>query len=397
MERLLSLSEYDIDFSEGHEMFKNLATLAAKVTGTSISMVNLIDSLTQWTVSNYGLNLDQMLREDSICQYTIMETDSFEVTDLTSDSRFKDKGYVTGDPNVRYYYGVPLKTSKGLQIGALCVLDKEQKHLDPEQTELMKIIADEIVNRLKTAKTLEILRLKLNEARQIHKKVAHDIRGPLGGIVGLAKIIEDQGENNQMPEVLEFASLIHKSGSSILELALDILKSDSQTFDDTPFDAKKESNRFKLITFKDKLVKLYGPQAVHKGVILSVNTHSLTENILVSKSKLVQITGNLISNSIKFTPVGGTVTVDLELSLHLDVPTLHIIVSDSGVGISDAAIEAILDGHALSTSGTMGEEGFGFGLALVKHLVDGLEGSISFTSEAGKGTKIEIVLPQVLY
>ncbi|MEO6283847.1 MAG: GAF domain-containing sensor histidine kinase [Dyadobacter sp.] len=393
MERLLSLSEFDIDYSDHYETFKDLAKLAAKVTGTKISLVNLIDSLTQWTISNYGLDLDQMLREDSVCQYTIMETDHFEIDDLSLDDRFKNKFYVTGDPKVRYYYGIPLKTSTGLNIGALCVLDQEQKSLDPEKIELLKIIADEIVARLKTYKVMEGLKSKLLEAKQTQKKVAHDIRGPLGGIVGLAQIIRDQGDSNQMDEVLEFINLIHKSGNSILDLAEEILESHKEKGPVAPSVNAKE-NEFNLAVFKDKLEKLYGPQAKHKNVSFNVFTTPLTEKVPFAKNKLLQITGNLISNSMKFTPEGGEVRVDLRLIIDPNWPALQILVKDTGVGMSQEAITAILSGTASSTEGTGGEQGFGFGLALVKHLVDSLEGTMNITSEPGKGTTFEINLPQ---
>ncbi|GGM91816.1 hypothetical protein GCM10010967_26080 [Dyadobacter beijingensis] len=397
MERLLSLSELDIDYSDHQVTFQDLAKLAAKVTGTRISLVNLIDSLTQWTISNYGFDIDQMLREDSVCQYTIMETDHFEVGDLSLDERFKDKGYVKGEPRVKYYYGIPLKTSDGLQIGALCVLDQECKTLEPEKIELLKIIANEIVSRLKTHKVLENLKRKLLEARQTQKKVAHDIRGPLGGIVGLAQIIRDQGEDNRMDEVLEFINLIHKSGNSILDLAEEILESHNDS-PKTP-DSQKVwiAQGFTLTIFKDKIEKLYGPQAKHKDIRFEVHTSPLTENIHFSKSKLLQITGNLISNAMKFTPPGGAVTVDLHLLIDPARPVLHISVRDTGIGIGDESIQAILLGNASSTDGTGGEQGFGFGLALVKHLVDSLAGRINITSEPGIGTNFEVYLPQNIY
>ncbi|MCF0069946.1 GAF domain-containing sensor histidine kinase [Dyadobacter sp. CY261] len=397
MERLMGLSELDIDYAEHQINFQELAKLAAKVTGTKISLVNLIDSLTQWTISNYGLDIDQMLREDSVCQYTIMETDHFEVGDLSTDERFKDKFYVTGDPKVTYYYGIPLKTTDGLQIGALCVLGHEQKTLEPEKVELLKIIAHEIVSRLKTHKVMESLKSKLLEARQTQKKVAHDIRGPLGGIVGLAQIIRDQGEQNRMDEVLEFINLIHKSGNSILDLAEEILESHSDKTKIPDAQRAVTTQGFTLTIFRDKLEKLYGPQAKHKNIRFLVHTSQLTENIHFSKSKLLQITGNLISNSMKFTPHGGDVTVDLRLLIDLARPILHISVRDTGVGMSEANIQAILSGNALSTGGTEGEQGFGFGLSLVKHLVDSLGGRINITSEPGVGTNFEISLPQNIY
>ncbi|WP_031527927.1 GAF domain-containing sensor histidine kinase [Dyadobacter crusticola] len=396
MERLLGLSDLDIDYSDQQNTFKDLAKLAAKVTGTTISLVNLIDSLTQWTISNHGLDIEQLLREESVCQFTIMEDEFFEVPDLSVDERFKDRAYVTGDPNIRYYYGVPLKTRAGINIGALCVMDQQQVTLDPEKIELLKIIADEIVSRLRTARLMESLRAKLTEAKQAQKKVAHDIRGPLGGIVGLAQIIRDQGESNQMDEVLEFINLIHRSGNSILDLASEILETHREKRVPAA-NSVVDSSRFDLTVFKDKLEKLYSPQARHKQINFAVNISHSTANISFSKNKLLQITGNLISNAIKFTPAGGKVTVDLSLLLHLDRPTLQVIVSDEGVGMSEDNIEAILSGEASSTDGTNGEQGYGFGLALVKHLVSSLEGELNIKSELGKGTSFIVDLPQKLY
>ena len=68
MDRILTLSEFDLDYSNLQNNFKDLTRLAAKVAGTEISLVNLIDSFTQWTVSEYGLPLQHRPREESVCQ-----------------------------------------------------------------------------------------------------------------------------------------------------------------------------------------------------------------------------------------------------------------------------------------------------------------------------------------
>ncbi|RZM07646.1 MAG: GAF domain-containing protein [Pedobacter sp.] len=167
MERVLELSDYDLDYTSFQDSFKDLAKLAAKVAGTNISLVNLIDSFTQWSITNHGLDVSQMPREESICQYTIMGDNPFEVTDLRADDRFSDRGYVTGAPNVKYYFGVPLTTEEGTNIGALCVLDQDVKTLSPEKVELLKIIAGEIVNRLRAHKIINGLKSKLKEATRI--------------------------------------------------------------------------------------------------------------------------------------------------------------------------------------------------------------------------------------
>ncbi|MEO6684376.1 MAG: GAF domain-containing sensor histidine kinase [Dyadobacter sp.] len=392
MERILSLSELDLDFSDQHTHFKDLAKLAAKVAGTSISLVNMIDSLTQWTISNYGLDIDQMMRHDTVCQYTIMADEHFEVNNLKEDERFKDKFYVAGEPNVSYYYGIPLKVSEELNIGVLCMLDQQKRVLDPEKIELLKIIADEIVSRLKTQKVMESLKAKLLESHHTQQKVAHDIRGPLGGIIGLASIIRDQGEDNQMEEVLEFISLIHKSGNSILDLAEEILS--AQKPQKKLAGTTRALNDFNLLIFKDKLEKLYKPQAVNKDIRFEVITTLETESVPFSKNKLLQIAGNLISNSMKFTPVGGVVTVNLNLIVNDLSKMLIIEVKDSGIGLSQNGINSILSGTSGTTDGTGGEHGYGFGLALVKHLIESLNGNMSITSEWGEGAVFRVELPQ---
>lgn len=392
MERIISLSELDMDFSDPYIQFKDLAKLAAKVAGTSISLVNMIDSLTQWTISNYGLDMDQMLRQDSICQYTIMTDNHFEVSNLNEDERFKDKSYVTGEPKVSYYYGIPLQLTKGLNIGVLCMLDRENRVLDPEKIELLKIIADEIVGRLRTQKVLENLKNRLLESHHTQQKVAHDIRGPLGGIIGLASIIRDQGEDNQMEEVLEFINLIHKSGNSILDLAEEILSAHKPQKKITG--AASAVNDFNLLIFKDKLEKLYKPQAINKGIRFEVITTSDTESVPFSKNKLLQIAGNLISNSMKFTPAGGEVIVKLDLRINDLSSTLTIEVKDSGIGLSQQGIDSILAGTSGTTDGTGGEHGYGFGLALVKHLIESLKGHLSVASVMGEGAVFRVELPQ---
>lgn len=395
MERIIKLSELDLDYSDIQESLKDLTKLAAKVAGTSISLINLIDSFTQWTVARYGLDLEQMTREESVCQYTIVAKESFEVPDLTADDRFKDQFYVTGAPKVTYYFGVPLQTDDGFNLGALCVLDQVGKEISPEKVELLKIIANEIVNRLIAIKVIQQLHSKVKEAKDTQRKVAHDIRGPLGGIISLAQIISDQGDSNKMEQVLEFINLIQKSGKSLLELANEILTTGKQV-DESKSDtvSAMKSSEFNLLMLKEKLEKLYSAQAKPKQIHFAVNIIDNNGEIPFSKNKILQIAGNLISNAIKFTPENGSVTVDLSLNLAREGKQLQITVRDSGIGMSEEIIQHIQGGTASSTDGTEGEQGYGFGLSLVKHLLDGLKGSLEINSKPEAGAEFKVIMPQ---
>jgi len=394
MQRIVRLSELDLDYSDPNEWLQDLSKLAAKVAGTPISLVNLIDTYTQWTVSNYGLPIDQMCREDSVCQYTITTEEGFEVKDLSKDPRFQEKFYVTGPHGVRYYFGVPLRTKDGFNLGALCVLDHVAKELSPEKIELLRIIAKEIVNRLITVQVVQTLRGKLDGSTETMRKVVHDIRGPLTGIIGLAEIIMEQGDENKITEVLELIALIQKSGTSLLQLADEILTAQTEENDwgtgPATSPGKQEMN---LLLFREKLLKLYSPQAISKGVAFDVKTEIDRAGILFSKNKLLQIAGNLISNAIKFTPCDGSVSVHLDLIVQKEENILKILVVDSGVGMTEGEVHAISQGLVPSTEGTKGEAGYGFGLPLVNHLVANLKGSLSITSKPGRGTKAEVLIP----
>lgn len=147
--------------------------------------------------------------------------------------------------------------------------------------------------------------------------------------------------------------------------------------------------------FKDKLEKLYQPQALNKRITFTVKANSVAAETPFYKNKLLQITGNLISNAIKFTPVNGKVSVDIDLLDEADKHTLCIVVKDTGVGLTKESILRVLTGHEESKNGTGGEQGYGFGLVLVKHLIDSLKGTMRIHSEPGEGTTFVILLPQV--
>ncbi|MFD2934348.1 GAF domain-containing sensor histidine kinase [Spirosoma flavum] len=391
-QRVVDLADFDLDYSVLQDKLKDLTTLAAKVTGTEISLINLIDSYTQWTITNHGLDLTSMPRENSVCQYTILEPDNFEVKDLQLDERFAKQLYVTDDPHLRYYFGIPLKSSKGNHIGALCVLDTKTKALDAEKIELLQIIAAEVVSRLYTIREIQYLKRQAFEVNESRKRVAHDIRGPLGGIITMAQLVTNSGASIKLNEILEFIQLIQMSSKSLLELADEILVNDDKWKHENEISYKTDV--FHQVKLKDTLEKLYMPQALAKGVHFVVSTDASTELIPFSRNKVVQIAGNLISNAIKFTPGEGSVWVNTKLTIEGAHNILNLTVQDSGMGMTSEKVAAILNGQGRSSNGTAGESGYGFGLPLVKHLVDTLNGQLSVTSAPGHGTCFEVSLRQ---
>jgi signal transduction histidine kinase len=382
LERIIALSDYDLDYSTLSKNFEDLTLLAARFSGTEISLINLLDNYTQWTVAQHGIAVDHMPCEDSVCQHTIKQPVDFEVKDLSTDARFKSTPMVN-DYHIKYYYGVPITTSTGHNLGALCVLHSKEHEIDDDKKELLKIIAREVVNRLNTFKKVENLKQQITKLTQTKQMMAHDIRGSLSGIIGLSQLGCEEGSTGVTTGVLDYMRLINESSKSAILLLEDILDAELEQSKQL-----SESN-YNLKTLKEKLIDLFAPRALKKKTQFAINISEETANDLFPKGQLLQITGNLISNAIKFTPEGQQVTVNLELK-HEPAKQLQIQVTDSGVGMEPCQIDALLNGTGHSTSGTDGEVGYGIGLVLVKQIIDHIQGDLAITSVKNSGTVITV-------
>ncbi len=196
-----------------------------------------------------------------------------------------------------------------------------------------------------------------------------------------------QGRENNIDEVLEFIGLIYKGGKSVLELADEILTEEKR------LKTNVKRDEMLLQTFKQRLLQLYTPQARSKNIEFTVTVRNTADDISFPQNKLMQIAGNLISNAIKFTPKWGNVSAILDVAQTDTGNTLHITITDTGAGIDDNKIAALLADNSTSSDGTDGEKGYGFGLALVKHLLKGLNGTLNITSKQNEGTVFEVTIP----
>jgi signal transduction histidine kinase len=160
-------------------------------------------------------------------------------------------------------------------------------------------------------------------------------------------------------------------------------------------DQKLGGDQFNLIILKEKRLSLYFAQAVNKHINFIINVNSKVDKAPFSKNKLLQIIGDGVSNAMKFTPKEGNITIDLDFIEAEDTGNkLLIKVSDSGVGLNQDGIDAILGGTSKTTQSTSGENGYGFGLALLRHLIDSLKGKLNVVYKSNEGATFLIELPQ---
>jgi len=126
-----------------------LVEVAASVCDVPISLISLVDTDRQWFMSNVGLpHITETPREVAFCSHAIESADLLEVTDATADPRFSKSRLVTGDPDIRFYAGQPLRLSNGAQVGTLCVLDRVPRELTQSQREILAKLATAAVQIL---------------------------------------------------------------------------------------------------------------------------------------------------------------------------------------------------------------------------------------------------------
>ncbi|OUD36771.1 PAS domain S-box protein [Flavobacterium sp. FPG59] len=153
IERLKVLQEYAILDTISEKEYEAITQLASYICGVPIALVSLIDKDRQWFKASVGLDASETSREDSFCQYTIMNNHVFEVENATEHELFFDNPLVLGDPNIRFYAGAPLLNKNGFVMGSLCVIDTEPKKLNKEQKNALQLLANQVVALLDSRKT----------------------------------------------------------------------------------------------------------------------------------------------------------------------------------------------------------------------------------------------------
>ena len=146
--RLEALRRYEVLETPPEGVLDDLTRIAAYVCQTPIALVTLVDAQRQWFKSRIGLALSETPRQLSFCAHAIHATDVYVVDDLRSDEGFADHPLVIGDPFIRFYAGVPLRTADGHAIGTLAVADAVPRQLAPEQLDALRVLGRQVMAQL---------------------------------------------------------------------------------------------------------------------------------------------------------------------------------------------------------------------------------------------------------
>jgi signal transduction histidine kinase/DNA-binding response OmpR family regulator len=236
---------------------------------------------------------------------------------------------------------------------------------------------------------------ELEKAKEVDKlktsfftNISHEFRTPLTLIKGpVQTLLEEFADNAKVQERLK---LVHRNSDLLLKLInqlMDLAKLESGTM-------KIEKSKGNINTFINAIASSFQSFAGQKQISIHIEVPSTSYEAIFDKDKLETILINLINNAIKFTPAGGSVTVQAEVSQPPVTSHQQLIlkVKDTGIGIPPEHQSKIFERfHQVSEANK--EVGTGIGLSLVKELVALMEGNISVKSAEGIGSEFTIELP----
>ena len=238
----------------------------------------------------------------------------------------------------------------------------------------------------------------LNAKRQAEKassaksdflaKISHEIRTPLNAIIGFSEVMMQERFGPIGNErYRQYLKDIHTSGGHLVSLLNDLL-------DLSKIEAGKLELNFANVDLNEltqESVALMQPQANRERIIIRTSLGSTLPAVTADARSVRQILLNLLSNSIKFTGVGGQVIVSTARSDDGDVV---LRVRDTGVGMSEQDIAVAIEPfRQLATSARWGSGGTGLGLPLTKALAEANRASFKIRSAVNTGTLVEVAFP----
>ena len=244
-------------------------------------------------------------------------------------------------------------------------------------------------------KALEEAREEADEANRAKSdflsNMSHDIRTPMNAIVGMTAIATANIDNRQ--QVQNCLKKISLSGKHLLGLINDVL--DMSKIESGNMTLNIDQVSLREVT--ENIVNIVQPQVKAKDQNFDVFIHDIfAENVYCDSVRLNQVLLNLLSNAIKFTPEGG----DIRMAFYEEASPkganyvrIHIRVKDNGIGMSYAYQKKVFESFSREDRTRVHKtEGTGLGMAITKHIVDAMDGSIDVASTPGEGTEFHVVV-----
>lgn len=322
--------------------------------------------------------------------------------DMTTVSKWLEQANSEMSEEIQAYLGQVNQNKERVTPTQYEIMTKEGKKqiwefsssllgVQPDGKSIIISMALDITDRLKAQEAMQSAKETAEYASRAKSdflaNMSHELRTPLNAIIGFAEILRDELVGSINDEQKECVNDIRISGQHLLEMINDIL-------DLSKIEAGKmflQLEEFAIIDAVEEVNAIINALALKKDIELTL---SCPEDTIIEadRVKVKQIFYNLLSNAVKFTPEGGKVTTQLEVTS----TTLQAKVTDTGIGIAEEdKMKLFAPFTQIDTSKSRRYGGTGLGLALTQRLIELHGGEIRVTSEEGKGSTFFFNLPLV--
>lgn len=312
--RLAALYSYDIVDTPREAAFDDLVLLAAKICGTPISVINLIETHRQWFKAEVGLGIRETPLDLSICRHVLMQPGLTVIPDLREDQRMCQNPLVTADDGLRFYAGCLLQTPDGYGIGTLCVLGREPRTLTDDQQQALRTLANQVMAQMELRKSLKQKTRLIEQQEMLLKEVNHRTKNNLQLIINLIEL-----QIRQIDDAAARAALVDTS-RRIMSIA-------------AVHDKLYRADQVDAVDTADYLLEVVRGVEATAGANISFNVSLASIMLPLDKAiPLALMVNELVTNSLKYAyPDQASGLIQVRLDEEGGVATLTI--ADEGLGL----------------------------------------------------------------
>lgn len=281
---------------------------------------------------------------------------------------------------------VPLLV-RGKAEGVVCVYGAQAGQFSEQDADFLLALASSGATAIENARAYEALEAADRAKSEFVRMVSHELRSPLSAVQSILRLLEQGIAGPLTVKQLDLIGRSERRIQALLGLVKDLLELAAGKMELL----QAERHEVDLAKLLVKVTDLMQGRAVEKGLDYAVEIANVPLVAMGVEDSLERVFVNLVSNAVKYTPAGGSVTV------RAGIEHGHIIidVSDTGIGIPEEALPRIFsEFYRAKNAKALEVEGTGLGLAIARDAVEQHGGRLSVDSQVGKGSTFRVVLPE---
>ena len=398
--RLAALRRYDLLDTPPEENFDRITAMTARLFDVDMTCITLVDKERFYFKSAFGADVTGLERQPGFCDTTIQSEGVHCIEDTTTEPSVQNHPMVRDAPHVKFYAGIPLKTSDGFAIGTLCLLHPTTRAFSATDKALLREMSEFVMFQLDRHRLKAEAERREEQIRNVQKLeslgaltsgIAHDFNNLLVGVLGSASIADSQiAESSPAKESLTNIILAANQGRELTDQLL--AYAGQRPLSPRPVDLAK------MLSDMSPLIR----SALARNATLELVCASDLPLAIGDSTQLRQVILNLITNASEaYGDNSGSVTVRLSAKLITAsetesvrfgdlVPGQYVLleVIDQGCGMDEDTLKSLFDPFYTTKS-----SGRGLGLSIVQRIVRGHAGLIQVESKMDQGCKISVFLP----